>query len=103
MLMIALPYAVLSFATIATTRISQAGRFGDPSYGIYLYGFPIQQALFAVGGPSMGPLENTAFAVPIVIALAYASWHVVEKRALAFKPAKRPVGGLASSKEIISP
>lgn len=101
-LMIALPYVVLSFATTATAKISEAGRFGDPSYGIYLYGFPVQQALFAVGGPSMGPLENTAFAVPIVVALAYASWHAVEKRALTFKPVKPVARGIVPSKEITS-
>ncbi|WP_115572446.1 acyltransferase family protein [Xanthomonas campestris] len=101
-LMAVLPYVVLSFSTIATPMISQAGRFGDPSYGIYLYGFPVQQALFAVGGSSMGPLENTAFAVPIVVALAYLSWHAIEKRALSFKPGKRIASGTVNSKEIPS-
>lgn len=89
-LMVVLPYCVLSFCTAATPWISQAGRFGDPSYGIYLYGFPVQQALFSVGGPTMGPLHNTLYAVPIVVALAFASWHLIEKRALSFKPVKRP-------------
>lgn len=101
-LMVVLPYVVLSFSTIATPYLSRAGRFGDPSYGIYLYGFPVQQALFAVGGSSMGPLENTAFAVPIVVVLAYLSWHAIEKRALSFKPNKRPVARAATSKEIPS-
>ncbi|WP_065427195.1 acyltransferase family protein [Stenotrophomonas indicatrix] len=101
-LMMVLPYVVLSFSTTATPFISKAGRFGDPSYGIYLYGFPVQQALFAVGGISMGPLENTVFAVPIVVALAYLSWHLVEKRALSFKPGKRLAGGAVNSKEIPS-
>lgn len=99
-LMLVLPYVVLSFSTIATPMISKAGRFGDPSYGIYLYGFPVQQALFAVGGSSMGPLENTALAVPVAVALAYLSWHLVEKRALSFKPGKRVAGRTKNSKEI---
>jgi peptidoglycan/LPS O-acetylase OafA/YrhL len=100
-LMVVLPYAVLSFATIASPGISKVGRFGDPSYGIYLYGFPVQQALFAIGGPDMGPLENTAYAIPAVVLLAYLSWHSVEKRALSFKPSKRPAALLATSKEVI--
>lgn len=99
-LMIVLPYAVLSFSTMATPGISNLGRFGDPSYGIYLYGFPVQQALFAMGGESMGPLENSALAAPIVIALAYISWHAVEKRALSFKPGKRPARKFNNSKEV---
>lgn len=102
-LMVVLPYGVLSFSTVATPYLSKLGRLGDPSYGIYLYGFPVQQALFAVGGESMGPLENTAFAVPIVVALSYLSWHAVEKRALLFKPNKRLVGRIANSKEVSSP
>ncbi|PSD31864.1 hypothetical protein A7X88_06805 [Stenotrophomonas maltophilia] len=102
MLMVVLPYVVLSFSTIATPFISKAGRFGDPSYGIYLYGFPVQQALFAIGGSKMGPLENTALALPIVVALAYLSWHSVEKRALSFKPRKRPADESVNSREITS-
>lgn len=89
-LMLMLPYAVLSFCTIASPFLSRAGRFGDPSYGIYLYGFPVQQALFNIGGPTMGPLHNALYSAPIVIILAYLSWHAIEKRALSFKPRKRP-------------
>lgn len=101
LLMLVLPYVVLAFSTTATPWISKAGRFGDPSYGIYLYGFPVQQALFNIAGPSMGPLENTAMAVPIVVALAYMSWYSVEKRALSYKPSKRPAAARESSKEIV--
>lgn len=101
LLMMVLPYIVLSFSTTATPWVSKAGRFGDPSYGIYLYGFPVQQALFSVVGPSMGPLENTAIAAPIVVLLAYLSWYSVEKRALSYKPSKRPAAVDESSKEIV--
>lgn len=101
-LMVVLPYVVLTFSTMASPYLSKLGRFGDPSYGIYLYGFPVQQALFALGGQSMGPLENTLFAVPVVVAISYMSWHAVEKRALSFKPSKRPHGWVAHSKEVSS-
>jgi peptidoglycan/LPS O-acetylase OafA/YrhL len=100
-LMAVLPYIVLSFCTIATPGLSRAGRFGDPSYGIYLYGFPVQQALFNIAGPTMGPLHNTLYAVPIVVLLAYLSWHAIEKRALSYKPSKRPGGGRESVKEVV--
>lgn len=65
-----------------------AGRFGEPrsdlSYGIYLYGWPIQQALAALwpqagAGTMLGP----ALALSVLVALA--SWHGVEKPALALK------------------
>lgn len=85
-LMIVLPYSVLSFASQPVPLFSRLGRFGDPSYGVYLYGFPVQQALFHFGGPLMRPLDNAAIAMIISLMFGYASWHLLEKRVLAFKP-----------------
>lgn len=99
-LMIVLPYAVLSFAVLPTPVICRAGRFGDPSYGIYLYGFPVQQALFHLCGPTMGPLDNAFIASVIALMLGYASWHLLEKRVLAFKPSKRLAVASQARKEI---
>ena len=84
-LMLVLPFAVLSFATRTTQFACRAGRFGDPSYGIYLYAFPVQQTLFHLF-PGMGAMANAGAAVPIVLLFAYASWHLVEKRILKHKP-----------------
>lgn len=81
-----LPYAVLSLCVDSTPFLRDAGRFGDPSYGIYLYGFVVQQTVYAVGVTGMTPLMNTLISVPIAVALAYASWHLIEKRALRLKP-----------------
>jgi peptidoglycan/LPS O-acetylase OafA/YrhL len=57
---------------------------GDISYGVYLYGWPVQQmlqALFpAVSGWAMLPL-----ALALTCGLATASWLLVEKPALRFK------------------
>jgi len=88
-LMIALPYAVLAFAVQATPVISRLGRFGDPSYGVYLYGFPIQQTLFHFW-PAMGPIDNAVASAVLSLLCGLGSWHLIEKRALAFKPYKKP-------------
>lgn len=88
MMMLVLPYVTLTLCTAATPGLSSAGRFGDPSYGIYLYGFPVQQALFSIFGAQMGVWQNTLLALPIVVILAYASWHILEKRMLSLKPSK---------------
>lgn len=85
-LYLVLPYCVLSFATNSSPVISKAGRFGDPSYGIYLYGFVVQQSVYHLWGAGMTPLQNTLVSVPIAVLLAYGSWHLVEKRALSLKP-----------------
>lgn len=81
-------YCVLSFATVASPVLSRAGRFGDPSYGIYVYSFPIQQAVVHFV-PNVTPIGNTLIAFPFIVAAAYISWHLVEKRALAFKPRRK--------------
>ena len=56
---------------------------GDYSYGLYLYGFPISQALIASVPEFHGHrLLFAAFALPLGIAFAAFSWHVIEKPAL---------------------
>ena len=57
---------------------------GDYSYGIYLYGFPIQQALVA-GLGIREPLLLFAATVAPVTLLAVFSWHIVEKPTLKFR------------------
>lgn len=55
---------------------------GDYSYGMYLYGFVIQQCVAAAFGPSMQswPL-NVLISLPVAFGVAVASWHLVEKHA----------------------
>ncbi|MWB94504.1 acyltransferase family protein [Flavobacterium sp. GA093] len=59
------------------------GKTGDPSYGIYIYSFPIQQTLiyfFNIGG-------NTLIIRSVLLSLlfGYFSWHLIEKKALLYK------------------
>lgn len=79
------PYAILSCATASAPVLSRAGRFGDPSYGIYLYGFPMQQLVVYLI-PNVTPIGNTLGALPLAVAAGYLSWHLLEKRALSLKP-----------------
>jgi peptidoglycan/LPS O-acetylase OafA/YrhL len=59
---------------------------GDYSYGIYLYGFPVSQALVA-GFPGLN--HNLAVAAPLAVlatgAFAALSWHGIEKHCLKLK------------------
>lgn len=50
---------------------------GDYSYGIFLYGFPVQQLVYAVLGPHPWWLNFLA-AAPVIVLLAIFSWHMVE-------------------------
>lgn len=57
---------------------------GDYSYGLFLYGFPVQQALIQFM-PDIGVLALTAAALGISLILAALSWHGIERRALDLK------------------
>jgi peptidoglycan/LPS O-acetylase OafA/YrhL len=61
-------------------------RTRDYSYGIYLYGYPITQALVA-SVPSLRGHGLLVFvlATSCTMAFAAASWHTIERRALALK------------------
>jgi peptidoglycan/LPS O-acetylase OafA/YrhL len=86
-------YVLIAYLAIyAGTRSSSPARrfhrFGDPSYGIYIYSFPIQQLLVLV------PFIARS-AVPLVISSAilatvagYLSWHLVERPAMRLRPRK---------------
>ena len=73
---------------IGATRIPPLPFFrrGDYSYGIYLYGFPIQQAIVASTGIT-NPFLLFVSALPVILALAVFSWHVVEKPTLKLRKA----------------
>lgn len=58
------------------------GRRHDYSYGVYLYAFPIQQALRLAGAGALGFAGYTAVVVGFTLACAIASWHLVESRAM---------------------
>jgi peptidoglycan/LPS O-acetylase OafA/YrhL len=54
---------------------------GDYSYGLYIYGWPVQQ-LIAEHFPHWSPLQNAGGAMAGAATLAVLSWHFVEKRSL---------------------
>ncbi len=75
------PYFVLVLAYRTHERISLPARFGDYSYGIYIFAFPIQQAIVQWLEPTSGWVV-LMITLPIVGALAAASWRFVESPAL---------------------
>jgi peptidoglycan/LPS O-acetylase OafA/YrhL len=81
-LWLAVGYFVLWFAYVP--RLPAIPRELDLSYGTYLWAFPVQQSLIHLVGVR-DPLALFAIAVPIVLAIAGASWLLVEKSALKLK------------------
>lgn len=82
-------------------RPSLLTEHGDYSYGIFLFGFPIQQAMTQLMGPAHHEWYwNIATALPLTIVFAIFSWHAVEKPSLALrKPLKRLEDRLLAASE----
>lgn len=56
---------------------------GDFSYGLYLWGWPVQHGISELLGG--GALQNFAASLPIALVAAWLSWRLVEKPALSLK------------------
>jgi peptidoglycan/LPS O-acetylase OafA/YrhL len=69
----------------STPGLRSAARFGDLSYGIYLYAFYVQQLSVRTwpATPTYG--TTTVAALVGTVLLAWVSWHTVEAPALALK------------------
>ena len=76
-----LAYVVVAFGLSSTPVLNQVARFGDFSYGLYLYAFPMQQVVLD-HGPAFAIIRCTLAS----LALAFFSWHFVEAPALRLKP-----------------
>lgn len=93
MIMAALVYSALWCAFVPKGALLRYNALGDFSYGVYIYAFPVQQTLIA-HQPGQSPWTNMAYAIPVTLVLSMASWHLIEKRALAFA---RPAGDRLSA------
>ena len=75
-------YLLFWFAFTPGIRLRSFGKFGDFSYGTYLYAFPIEQLLVKAWGGSARPGVLFACATPLALLAAVGSWYGVERRFL---------------------
>ncbi len=66
--------------------LREGARFGDFSYGIYLWGWPIQQVVTVRLGAQAGFWPLLVVSLILVLVFAVASWRLVERPALRLKP-----------------
>jgi peptidoglycan/LPS O-acetylase OafA/YrhL len=85
----ALPYVLLVLAYRTPRSFKRLVSFGDVSYGLYIYAFPVQQLTALTFGDSVSPLVIFAIALPVSWGLGLASWRLVERPALQRKPASK--------------
>ena len=79
-------YLALWLALNPRLPVIPAARFGDLSYGLYIYGWPVEVAvIWMMGGRAMW-WQVFAIALPVTAGLAFLSWHLIERPALRLKP-----------------
>lgn len=74
-----LTYGVLLPAFSRTVRLPDVARFGDFSYGCYLYGFPIQRLLEHYGRGSISFSTYIVLSLTLSLLAGSVSWYAVER------------------------
>lgn len=77
-------YTTLWLARHPRLRLPVSPRIGDVSYGLYVFAFPIQQTAVWLK-PNIGPWTLFAVSFVATFAVAWCSWHALEKPALSLK------------------
>jgi peptidoglycan/LPS O-acetylase OafA/YrhL len=77
-------YLVIYLALVPKSMLTRFGKYGDFSYGVYIWAFPVQQVIAQTYSPK-GSYFNALASFAIVLPIAIISWHLIEKPALKFK------------------
>ncbi|WP_114422815.1 acyltransferase family protein [Nocardioides houyundeii] len=85
---VAVTYLAYWFAYAVPRTARWMTAWGDASYGVYIWAFPIQQTFVQLLGPDTAPWVLILVCTPVVWLLAIASWRLVERPALRHKPAR---------------
>ena len=75
----------LMWAAIRWTALSNWERFGDFSYGIYIFGWPLMQFAAYFGLHEHGMVAYFAGMAVLAHLVAFGSWHLIEKPAMSLK------------------
>lgn len=78
-------YFVMYLAARLPRQLHWIGAKNDYSYGVYIYGFLVQQVMAHLGWHKLGYLPYALLALVVTFGLAWLSWHGIEKRAMALK------------------
>jgi peptidoglycan/LPS O-acetylase OafA/YrhL len=91
---IAAVYFIMYLGARLPAVFHRVGSKNDYSYGVYIYGFVVQQVLAYMGVYAWGYFPYVVIACLITLGLAWLSWHGIEKRAMSLKD-RGPGRGLA--------
>ncbi|MDC7831081.1 MULTISPECIES: acyltransferase [Pseudomonas] len=87
--LVSLAYVIIYLAQVQVPVLHGFGRFGDYSYGLYLFNFPVQQLLMHWFPDSFSLPGFLVVSYVLTLGLAVLSWHLIEAPALKFKPRRQ--------------
>ncbi len=93
-------YLVIWLALSPAVRLPNFAKYGDYSYGIYVYAFPVQQIVTMLMGASATWYWNGLISGPITLLLGFFSWNLIERPALALKGTFFQTGDLRIARNI---
>jgi peptidoglycan/LPS O-acetylase OafA/YrhL len=79
-----IPILVILLANIKAAT-NNAGKYGDFTYGIYIFSFPVQQVIIASSFCKANPISLFFSTLLIVLPCAFLSWHLLEKKMITLK------------------
>lgn len=77
-------YVILYLAFTKTGWFKNFTKHGDFSYGLYIWGWPVQQVV-SMKVPNLTVFSFFLITTGITLVLAFISWHFIEKKALVLK------------------
>ena len=90
-------YLTIYLATGRRIVLPRAGRYGDLSYGLYIYGWPVESVVAHAYGGAAAWWEVFLVGTAISLILAFVSWHLIERPALRLKAARRKPAAVAAA------
>jgi peptidoglycan/LPS O-acetylase OafA/YrhL len=82
--LVVLPYLIFVLAYLPKGKVLKFNKYGDYSYGVYIWAFPIQQ-IVVWQLPSLNIIEHAGVAFALTLPIAMLSWNLIEKKALKLK------------------
>ena len=77
------PYIIITLGSMVKLQLFT--KYGDFSYGMYIFAFPVQQSLVYFYDADISIVKFIILSFFITFAISIISWHFIEKQALRFK------------------
>ena len=82
-------YLAIYLALDRRLPVLPATRFGDLSYGLYIYGWPVEALVMHASGGKASWWQLFLVSLPLAALAAFLSWRFVEEPTLNLKPGRR--------------